>query len=188
VRDFRAARPLLVAAWDAFDSAAMTALKRAGEPVSVEGCRHAVFQMRGPHMSLELPNGKLIWFAYAEAQMVTIKYETEDGDIRTMRRVGFTHMWVSNQNQWMRRSLHGGSLFQSYVQALCREILMEAQLRLMDEGWPIVMSVHDEVVCCVPDRPDWSMERFSCLFDKVPQWADGLPIGSEGWEGRRYRK
>jgi DNA polymerase len=185
VKDFRAARPRLVAAWQMFEQAAMEAISIDRE-VWVEGCTHCIMRPEGRHMSMELPSGRKLWFPYAEIRMVKLKYETPEGEIKLLEKDGFTHMWLNSSNQWVRRGLHGGSLFQSYVQAICRDIMTEGMLRQEKAGWDIVLSVHDEVAAEADELCDPA--SFEALMVQVPAWAEGFPIGAAGWEGQRYHK
>jgi hypothetical protein len=73
------------------------------------------------------------------------------------------------------------------VQALCRDILAEATIRLEKAGFPIVLHVHDEVVAEVP-KGERTLEEFEEILVQVPQWADNFPISAAGWVGERYRK
>jgi len=50
------------------------------------------------------------------------------------------------------------------------------------------MTVHDEVVCEVPDLPEYNPEKMCEIMTRLPEWAEGFPLAAEGWEGRRFRK
>lgn len=188
VHDFRRARPRLVNAWNAFDNAAMAAIRNPGKAFNVDGCEFCEFKMVGKHLRMVLPNGKFLWFPFAERTWVRLRYTTHEGEEKMLERFGVTHMWTDN-GRWIRRSIHGGSLFQSYVQAICREIIMEAMLRIRDAGWPLNMQVHDEIASVVKmgselDDP----QRYHDIMVEVPTWANGFVIRASGWVGRRYRK
>ena len=59
-------------------------------------------------------------------------------------------------------------------------------VRVEAAGYRVVMHVHDEIVAMLHDGG--SLKEFEEIMAEVPAWADGLPIGAEGWAGRRYRK
>ena len=76
---------------------------------------------------------------------------------------------------------------ENVVQAFCRDLMAESMLRVEAAGYPVVLSVHDEVVCEVSEH--WGdLEEFLALVAEVPPWSSGLPVKAEGWRGRRYRK
>lgn len=81
---------------------------------------------------------------------------------------------------------YGGKLFENAVQATARDILGEAILRLEKAGYPVVLHVHDEVVCEVD--PDVPVSAVKALMEQVPEWAEGLPIGCSAEESDRYFK
>ena len=89
--------------------------------------------------------------------------------------------------KWKRTSTYGGKLAENVTQAVARDILRDAILRIHKEGLDIVLHVHDELVVEAPEGAV-DLERFLQLMAVVPSWAEGLPIAVEGWQGRRYRK
>lgn len=57
-----------------------------------------------------------------------------------------------------------------------------------DEGYEIVLSVHDELLTETPDTDDYSHEALAAIMSTVPPWAIGLPLAAAGFETTRYRK
>ena len=51
----------------------------------------------------------------------------------------------------------------------------------------MVLSVHDEIVCEVPEGHG-SLEEFLHTMRIRPRWAGNCPVEVDGWEGMRYRK
>ena len=55
--------------------------------------------------------------------------------------------------------------------------MAEAMLAV-DPEFPIVLTVHDEIVAEVPEHKV-NMKRFKELMERAPAWAEGLPIEAE---------
>jgi len=90
--------------------------------------------------------------------------------------------------EW-RTHVYGGKLAENLIQALCRDLLSDALVRVEAAGLGPVMHVHDEIVCEVRagEEADAYESLCAAMLD-VPSWAKGFPAGAAGWTGRRYRK
>ena len=53
--------------------------------------------------------------------------------------------------------------------------------------YTVPVITHDEVVSEVGSDL-CSLEEFLAIMKTSPDWADGLPIAVDGWQGERYRK
>lgn len=70
------------------------------------------------------------------------------------------------------------------TQAMARDILMFAIRNMKD--YRIVAHVHDEVIVECPE--DVSVDSICQLMSKTPDWAEGLTLKAEGYEGKFYQK
>ena len=92
------------------------------------------------------------------------------------------------------KPLHGGIITENIVQAVARDILVNALRRLEEAGWPVVTHIHDEVVCEIPtDKRDLSEDALvaevSEIMCRPPSWADDdLVIKAAGYTCQRYHK
>jgi len=191
VKKFRGSRPRLVNAWYSFAQAAMAAVEAPGTQQIVPDCAPAVFQMRGPHLTMRLPSKRLVWYPEARVEEVTVRYEdAETGKMKTFTANAVTCMVIDSMTnyKWVRKGMSGGNLFQNYVQAICRDILMEAVLRCEAAEYPVIGRVHDEVITLVPDSVMYSLVQLNQIMSIRPKWALDFPIKADGYESKRYKK
>lgn len=74
------------------------------------------------------------------------------------------------------------------VQAGARDVMAHNMPRVEDDGFQIILTVHDELITQAPDLDEFSDERLSGLLSAVPPWAEGLPLAAGGFEALRYKK
>jgi DNA polymerase len=92
------------------------------------------------------------------------------------------------------KPLHGGIITENIVQAVARDILVQALRALEEAGWPVVTHIHDEVVCEIPaDKRSLSeaelVAEVSGIMCRPPYWADDdLVIKAAGYTCQRYHK
>ena len=73
------------------------------------------------------------------------------------------------------------------VQAIARDLLALAMLRIRNAGYEIVMHIHDEAVLEVPIGES-SVDEICAIMGEAPAWASGLPLRADGYECDFYRK
>lgn len=71
------------------------------------------------------------------------------------------------------------------VQAISRDILAEAMLRVEHAGYPVILTVHDEIVA---ERAGGDLDEFRAIVEERPAWASDFPIVAKAWRGDRYKK
>jgi DNA polymerase bacteriophage-type len=83
--------------------------------------------------------------------------------------------------------LWGGKLLENIIQALARVIIMQAALRLDQQGCRFVLQVHDELVFCIPhDRVEEAKAAISQEMTRPPAWMPDLPLAVEIRTGDDY--
>lgn len=136
-------------------------------------------------LCMELPSGRIL--SYPGIGVSVTKETDEDGRVNTNVRIKYQG---ENQltRQWTTLYTHGGKACENIVQALCRDLLAYAMINVEGGGYPIVLSVHDELVCETPDTPDYTVPELEKLMCALPEWAEGFPLVAEGQELKRYAK
>jgi DNA polymerase len=95
---------------------------------------------------------------------------------------------VDNQSGQVRtEKTYSGKLVENAVQAIARDLLTAAMFRLEEAGYRITVTVHDEIVAEVPENFG-SLKEMCEIMSVVPDWAEGLPVATEGYEGMFYKK
>ena len=83
-------------------------------------------------------------------------------------------------------SIWGGAVVENIVQALARCVVGEQMLKIGERYRP-ALTVHDAVVCVVPDDEVEEATKFivQCMTTP-PKWATGLPVACEAKHGKSY--
>ncbi len=186
---WREKHPAIKQFWYDLEAAAVECV---GRNVETEA-RDISFKRIDEWLAMRLPNGKRIWYWWPELRLTDPPWhdpeEWEDcaeGTCRCEPRNQLTYM-AQKEGQWKRVSTYGGKLAENATQATSREILVPAMLGLRDAGYPIILSVYDEVVA--EPKIGWgSVKEFAEIMLDVPRWAEEYPINVDVWEGDRYKK
>jgi len=102
-------------------------------------------------------------------------------------RDGLTYEGIGENKQWCRIDTYGPKLVENITQAVARDCLAEAMLRVAKSGYKIVMHVHDELVIVAPVGFG-SLEEVCEIMGQPISWAGGLPLKADGFETEFYKK
>jgi len=142
------------------------------------------FKYDNGNLYIHLPSGRFLF--YKEVKIDEVWYVKIDN-----KKVPFTseisYMGV-RQNQWVRIATHPGMLVENIVQALARDCLAYGLLCVEQAGYPVLASVHDEIISEVPNTNEYYVEQMCDIMCTKRKWARDLPLSANGWEGHRYRK
>jgi len=83
-----------------------------------------------------------------------------------------------------RVSIYGGSLTGHITQSSARDVMASAIVRLWRRGYPLILTVHDEIVSLAHG----SFQAFSDHMEVTPDWLTDFPLKVDAFETRRYRK
>lgn len=137
-------------------------------------CSPVTFVMKGSGlwMRILLPSGRYLFYAHpansrANPAKPSIYYRKFKG------------------NTWAIEDIYGGKLAENITQAVARDILAEAMVRLDAAGFEIVGHVHDEIVIELPAGEDRTQEVIE-IMTQSPSWAPDLPIAAAAHSGLRF--
>jgi DNA polymerase bacteriophage-type len=205
-RGWRDAHPRIKQYWYDLQDTAIHATQFPGEITRAGAAgRQVMFRKRGSFLWCRLPSGRTLCYPYP--MIYTDRY----GPHLTYKGVPDATVWAiyahwlqfgkpagdenptyiedeaGNSREWCRIKTYGGKLAENITQAICRDLLAEAMLRIDAAGFGVVLHVHDEIVVegvfTEQDRI-----KFEALMCQVPAWAAGFPIKAGCWLSERYVK
>jgi DNA polymerase len=169
-REWRSAHAATVRFWHDLENCLCRALRTKQRVVLGNLSAEVVDSM----LYLTLPSGRRP--AYPEARLEPGKFGKDEIVFKDNARGGWTDC-----RGWF------GTFTENVVQAVARDLLAAAMLRLEAAGYPIVLHVHDEIVAEVP-KGFGSTEEFLRLMTAPPDWATGLPVAAKVWTRKCYAK
>lgn len=180
IAGYRSKYPKIPQFWYDIEKAAIRAVKQPGTTHRVGRADSIKFSMRGQFLWCVLPSGRPLAYAKPLIQDRDTPWGETKECMTFMGQNSYTRKWV-------RMAAYGGLLTENVVQAIARDLIAAAMLRLDAAGYRPVLSVHDEVVG-EPPVGHGSLEEFCESMKARPRWAAGLPVAVDGWAGERYRK
>lgn len=174
VKQWRAANPDIVKLWYAAEDAAVTAVR---EKRTVKLAHGVQYRYEAGMLFADLPSGRSL--AYVNPRIKPDPNFDKDGLVYD----GMDQV----KKKWMSHRTYGGRLVENLVQAIARDCLAVSLMRVAEEGYDIVMHVHDEVVLDVPIGSG-SVEHVTAVMGKSIKWAPGLPLSAAGFECDFYMK
>ena len=164
---WRAANPKIVDFWWEVDEAIKECVRNKGE----SSVRNIGFRHQSGMLFIDLPSGR---------SLIYVKPRIEENDFGGE---SITYMGVGVNKKWERIESYGPKFVENIVQAIARDLLMEAMRRMA--GLRIVAHVHDEVI--IEAAAD-SVDKVCRLMSIVPEWADGLVLNADGYGCSFYMK
>lgn len=178
VASWRKANPRIVALWSSLQKGALAAVSDGRMQCDMPLPCGVSMKKRDGDLVVTLPSGREMCYVGARVEK-SKKYGSPV----------VTYMGRSSGMRWERIETYGGKLAENIVQAVARDVLAWAMLRLDAEGYNIVMHIHDEVVIEVQKHMSHEhlkqIERIMC--EALP-WADGLVLGADGYTTDYYLK
>lgn len=181
ISDYRDSNSHIRDYWGQMQEGAMAAIRAPGTTFKNN---RISFLVKNSVLYMRLPSGRYLAYLRPTIETVTT---IRQGKPWTREQIFY---WGVDPitYQWAKLYTYGGKLTENAVQAIARDLLADAMLRMQLTIYrAIVLHVHDEVAAEVPHGVG-SVEEIEAVAALLPEYADGLPLAVKGWRGPRYRK
>ena len=174
VKAFRSSNPNIVKLWNNAQKAFIEAVKNKSV-VHID--KNISFIYEGNILFIKLPSGRRLSYIRPKIDYdnifnkYIITYEGIDPTTKKSKRL----------------TTYGGKLVENIVQAIARDVLAQAMMNLKNQGFNIVMHVHDEIVLEVENGVS-SVEEVCEIMCKENRYLKGLNLRADGFESKYYKK
>ncbi len=174
---WRAKHPRVVDMWHFCDDAFRRAIRNPGRAYLAARCEFTGYADR---VEIKLPSGRVLTYMGAR--------------LEASKKVGWEDSTVivydsAVKGRVKREEIYSGKIVENIDQAIARDLLADAMLRIAETGDDIVMHVHDEVIAEVPDDcVEEARDSMEEIMKVVPNWAVGLPVSAKPEIMLRYGK
>lgn len=177
---WRDSNQAIVKYWGDLENAAISACKTRGVNFSAGAVGRCItFRCDGNVLKCRLPSKRVIYFQKAAVRRA-FKFGVMKDEVTYWGK-------QTGRKDWHEVHMYGGKGAENITQAVARDCLVEAMLRLRDTPYKIVSTVHDEVLCEV-SAENVDIPGLKRLLTEPPKWALDLPMGASVWTDRRYSK
>ena len=184
IKRWRKASPAIVDYWRSLENAAKKAILHRGRTFLTSGAK-IKFVADGSFLMMVLPSGRRLF--YREPMLKKKIVRKPNGE--TWEATSITYMGSDDKKRWSRIDTYGGKLLENACQAISRDLLANSMVALDDEGFDIVMHVHDESVSEIPiEGSDEALDKICRLMELRPTWAADLALVVDGYLTPFYRK
>lgn len=166
VDEWRKANPKITHLWSDVEKAVIYCVKY---NTTTTICKGLTAEMYSDALYISLPTGRYIAYPGISLDKGKVSY-------------------IDDDHKRTRVHLYGGKIVENIVQAIARDCLAEAMLRIDDAGYKIVAHVHDEVIVEIDAEDTQAPDIIKSIFIQAPEWAKDLPLRCEGFTTQYYRK
>ncbi len=176
--------PMIPKFWYAVFNKAKAAIKSREPQILITKTTQFEFRYAGGYLFIILPSGRRISYPQARAD--------DEWGVEVKGKSFYMSAQISymglKENAWLRLDIHPGLMTENIIQAMARDYLCYGCLCVEQGGYPVIATVHDEVICETPDNNDYTIEELVSLFCTPQNWSKDVPVSADGYEGYRYKK
>lgn len=174
VSGWREANPHIVAFWKRMEDAAREAIQfRTRVPVD----KGIGFECKDGMLFMQLPSGRKLSYPSAKLE----PHPTFNSDAISFQ--GMNNV----TKKWERQFTYSGKLVENAIQAIARDCLAHAMYQAEAAGYPILLTVHDELITQTAADFGSVKELASIVTCPIP-WAPGLKLRASGDSTHYYCK
>jgi len=177
---YRKANKNIAQLWWTVGRACRWAVERPG---SVHFAARCKIWRNGAWLIIELPSKRRLFYADPKIKTV-VEYDDETEELQKRDNVSYM---AAKSKQWRRERTYGGKLVENITQAIANDVLRAAMLAAREDGWPLVLHVHDELVAEVL-KALFGLDDLLQLMERPLWWANGLPLKAAGYTSLRFKK
>lgn len=163
--------------WSNYESAAIYAVQNRGKKVTIN---KTTWWVSGKFLYCQLPSGRRLAYYGPEIRHKMTPWGEKAPMLMYWGEDSYT-------KKWRREGTYGGKITENVVQAVARDLMAEAMVRIEDAGYEVTLTVHDEVKA-EREKGKGTVGEFTNLMAALPGWADGCPVKVKAWCGPRYKK
>lgn len=182
VKKWREKSPMIVRLWKSVEGYALRALRNPHKKYILELFKGLEFYYDGISLTIKLPSGRKLF--YNNPRIKPNKWGRDAIQYKGTHQMTKKWWWIDS---------YGGKITENIVQAIARDLLAYSMLRLNEEGFNIVMHVHDEAVAEIPDdgnifKKKNELNRMCKIMGETVPWAKTLPLVADGYITPFYKK
>lgn len=170
VQRWRKSNPNITAFWRQIDQV----VKHAVRQKTTVSLRHLTVNYLGDILTIRLPSGRELF--YREPALESGPYGGN-----------FVYSGIDETRRYTRIRSYGARIVENITQAVSRDLLAAAMIRLEKAGYHIVMHCHDETVVEAPEGKATLKDICGIMQQTLP-WAKGLLLRADGYICPYYQK
>jgi DNA polymerase len=180
VKTWRSTSPNIVEMWEAFEDCAIRAVLFKEKVICKFRNIEFSYEVSGNNwwLRIKLPSGRSL-----------MKYKPIIKNGKFGKTHALSYFSIDNTSTMCETDTYGGMLCENIVQGTARDILAYAMIRVDKAGYPIVLHVHDELVCEIPkESAEFSRKQILEIMGQPVSWAPELYCPAEGFLTSFYKK
>lgn len=140
----------------------------------------------GPFLRILLPSGRYLYYLRPQRQVITKKSKRTGEKYDSVQ---ISYEGYNDKRRWTRIDSWGGKFIENIIQAWARDILAFAMLRIVDKGFTLLGSVHDEAITMVPlAKADRAVKILPKILAQPPPHPCSVPLTATSFQSLYYKK